>query len=143
MNQNFMDIHASGNTVLNNKGGGIGILIRDDIPFQTIKLCPYKDGVLEIQAINIHTKTENITVFNLYNPNKNLTIDEIMHYLSQAPKPVMIVGDFNLHTPLLESSTKNSNKTGKTIEMLLLKENLHLLNHLDMFTYVDRRTGRL
>ena len=64
-----------------------------------------------------------------------------MHYLAQTNEPVMIVGDFNSHFPLLETKTKYSNRTGKTIENLLLKENLYLINSLNMFTYLDRRTG--
>ena len=127
---------------LQQTGGGIGILIREDIPYQNLQLDPYKDGILEIQAIKISTtRFENITIFNIYNPNKNLSLQEIMHYLAQTNEPVMIVGDFNSHSPLLETKTKYSNITGKTIENLLLKENLYLINSLNMFTYLDRRTG--
>ena len=48
---------------LQKTGGGIGILIREDIPYQNLQLDPYKDGILEIQAIKTSTtRFENIKI---------------------------------------------------------------------------------
>ena len=65
-------------------GGGIGILIKTGLAHSVVPLLPFPDGVLDVQAINIHLRDgEIVTIMNVYNPNENLSYNEILHYLNQ------------------------------------------------------------
>ena len=39
------------------------------------------------------------------------------------------------------TSNENSNTTGRNLELLLSKEDICLLNPINLYTYTDRRTG--
>ena len=125
------------------RGGGLGIIVKQTIQYQTVQLQDYQDGVLETQAIKIYmADSSTLFILNIYNPNKNVTIQEIEHYLNQLGDIYLIIGDLNAHTALLNSETRRSNQTGKTLENLLLQNTLCLINQSDIFTYIDRKTGK-
>lgn len=126
------------------RGGGLGILVSSKLQYQTINLKEFDEGVLEVQALEVFlSDSSSLQILNVYNPVKDLTQQEIDHYISQLSNRYLIIGDFNAHTPLLDSSTKRSNKTGKTLETLLLDNTVCMINPLDMPTYTDRKTGSM
>ena len=125
------------------EGGGVGIIIKRSIKYQEINLKPFKTGKLEIQAIKIFTKTEEITLINLYNPNEDISELEFQHYIQQIGNKFIIVGDFNAHTPILDSKCKRRNKTGKVLENIIEQERVCLINPINFYTYIDFRTGKL
>ena len=124
-------------------GGGIGVIIKRNIKYQEVKLNPYKAGKLEIQAIKIFTKVSEITLVNLYNPNEDITEAEFEHYIHQIGDRFLLVGDFNAHTPILDSKCKKRNKTGKALENIIEQEAVCLVNPIDFYMYLDARTGKL
>ena len=107
------------------RGGGILMLIRNDVIYNKKILLPYNNGQgeLEIQAITIKANFQEIDIVNLYNkPSYNLTDIEIKHYLSQISKNYLIMGDFNAHHSAWEPlKTTPSNYTGRTIYQLLIE----------------------
>ena len=123
--------------------GGVCILIHQSLCFQEIRLNPFQDGVLEIQAIKVRLGSGSfLSVLNLYNPNAAVTHAELLHYTDQLDPPFLLTGDFNAHSPLLSSACSRADAAGRSLEQLLLSTPLTLLNEIDFYTYIDRRTGR-
>uniref|UniRef100_A0A2P2HZJ0 RNA-directed DNA polymerase from mobile element jockey-like n=1 Tax=Hirondellea gigas TaxID=1518452 RepID=A0A2P2HZJ0_9CRUS len=120
--------------------GGLGILIREDVNYQSLQLRHFEDGHLEFQAIQIYSNLGNIDILNIYNPNLNVTFEEFNFYYSQLTERAILIGDFNAHSPLWENRLR-SNFTGKSIEKLLETTGMGLLNEYNVATYIDRRTG--
>lgn len=126
------------------RGGGLAILVNTNLQYQTIQLREFEQGVLEVQALEIYLGDSSpLQILNVYNPVKNMTYQEIDHYISQLSNKHLIIGDFNAHTPLLDTNTKRTNKTGKALETLLLDNAVCLINPPDMYTYIDRKTGTM
>jgi hypothetical protein len=75
-----------------------------------------------------------------YNPGKNISLEELLHYTNQLGKIYILIGDFNEHSPLWDSRNR-INPTGRNIERLLEIHNLVLLNDKDFSTYIDNRSG--
>ena len=124
-------------------GGGLCVLVKRNLCCQEIRLLPFRGGVLEIQAVRVLLSSgSSITIVNLYNPNAAVTPAEFLYYLDQLPSPYLVTGDFNAHSPLLSSSCQRPDVTGRSLETLLLSSPAVLLNAVDFYTYIDRRTGR-
>lgn len=126
------------------RGGGLGLLLSTSIQYREVTLFEFDSGVLEVQAVEVFMQDKSsLYILNLYNPSKNMTYDEIQYYIGQLGERYLIIGDFNAHTPLLNEETLHSNYTGKTLETLLLENNTCLINPINMYTYIDRSTGRM
>ena len=61
-------------------------------------------------------------------------------YIGQLGQRFIIVGDFNAHSPVLDDKTQISNYTGRTIENLILNNNICLLNPKNLYTFVCTAT---
>ena len=128
-------------------GGGLGILLREDIIYREKKLLLCKKGLLEIPAIE--TKLQERTnkwmeIVNIYNPNNNIKKEELKHYIQQLGASFIICGDLNAHSPILDDKYhKYANVTGKTLESILIEKDVALINPKKFITFVDKRTGKL
>lgn len=124
------------------RGGGLGIIIHKDIQYRKLDINSFPNGNLEVQAITIYSNDRNeINLLNLYNPVKDVTTAEIEHYLLQLGNKFIITGDFNAHSPILKTND-TTNTTGKSLEDILLnQDNICLINPIDFYTYLDKRTG--
>lgn len=124
-------------------GGGLGIVVNSEIAHKTLPLIPFLNGYLEVQAVTVVLDSnQQVNILNLYNPNKAVTADEFQHYISQLGNKYLIVGDFNAHTPLLESQCKRSNFTGRSLETIITDGFACLINPTNMYTYTSPVTGR-
>ena len=124
------------------RGGGLGILVRHGLQYTEVQLQQFPMGVLEVQAITLHMlRCPPISVLNIYNPNRDVSVPEVVHYISQLGPSFLLVGDLNAHTPLLSDTDIRSNVAGKTLESLLQDSTVCLINPFNMFTYVHRATG--
>ena len=84
-----------------------------------------------------------ICILNLYNSVKDVSLQEMMYYVEQLGENYVIAGDFNAHSSILYSEMNRSiNSTGKSLEKLIQDHNVCLINPPNMYTYVDRRTGK-
>ena len=118
-------------------GGGLGILVKNGIQYTKLDLLPFPNGVLEFQGIKIFERNDSINILNIYNPNKNLTIQEFRHYIGQLGNKFLIAGDFNAHSRILDSNTLINNQTGNTIENMLLDDDICLINEMNFYTYIN------
>ena len=137
----FYNYNAIWKNRLGGIGGGLGFLVKTGLQYQERDLVPYANGVLEVQCIRVFLKRKMaIDILNLYNPNKNLTINELRHYIQQLCNKYMIVGDFNAHTPLINNNSQKKNPTGRTLEELFLNDAVCLANPVGMYTHYDVAT---
>ena len=121
-------------------GGGLGLLLREDIPFQEKLLMAYPGGQLELQCVTVISSLGPIDICNVYNPCKDVSLAEFTHYFSQLSPHFLFIGDFNAHSPIWDSRHR-VNHTGHSIEQLLEQGVVGLLNDPFTPTYTDRRTG--
>ena len=61
----------------------------------------FHSGVLEAQVIDLHLEDgTKLSVFNYYNPNKDITLIEFQHNLKQFQQQHIMVADMNAHTSI-------------------------------------------
>ena len=110
--------------------GGLGILVRKDVAVKELALTSYCEPQLELHGVTIYNKSETIELINLYNPQKNITQEEIEHYLHQLSSPnIILIGDFNAHSPIWDSRGR-TNTTGKTIEKIIGDQTHQIIIHI-------------
>ena len=121
-------------------GGGLLILVRNDLCVIEKQLNIFQNGNLEIQAVSLYGK-EKIDVFNLYNPSRPVTKEEFMFYFNQLNTNSIVVGDFNGHHILWDQKT-SPNRTGNNlVEALIAFNNLELLTPVNSPTYCNVHTN--
>jgi hypothetical protein len=78
-----------------------------------------------------------ITIINLYNPNKAITLPEYEHYLNQVEPSSLIVRDFNAHSPHWEPGHAY-NVSGRNLHDFLVQyPNFALITPPALLTYYD------
>ena len=98
-----------------------------------------------MQAVSIQYNHNNkwSTLILLYNPCKNIPLEEFSHYLDQVEGEGLVYGDLNARHPSWESSAQQPNTSGKNLqEALNQNTNLFLLNPPDLPTRMDPNTGK-
>ena len=124
-------------------GGGLCTLVRRNLCCRKIDLRLFRQGVLEVQAVTVLLSSGSpFSILNLYNPNAAVSPQEFLFYVNQLHYPFIVTGDFNAHSPFLSSSCMRCDATGRALETLLLSTPTVLLNSVDFYTYIDRRSGR-
>ena len=112
--------------------GGLAILIKNKTPFMETELAPFPDGFLEVQGVKISINNRWVHVLNVYNPCKNITIEEFEHYFDQLSADQLILGDFNGHHPDWSRphptrSVSSVNQTGTSLSEVLLNNSSAVL----------------
>lgn len=103
--------------------GGVGLLIKDGIIYDEIKL----KTELQVAAARIHLG-KSITVASLYSSNSsNLTLKALNDLKKQLPRPCIINGDFNAHDPSWDSTHDRDNR-GHIVQQFIDQNNMVLLN---------------
>ena len=122
-------------------GGGLGILIRNDVPFSVNTLVPYSPtSKFETLSVRLCTSIGMLDILNVYNPCCDVLLAEINHFTLQLSELNVIVGDFNAHSPLWDERDR-SNVTGRSLENFLDQHSHGLLNEYYVPTYMTNRTG--
>ena len=101
---------------------GVAILLKSNIPFENIKI----SSNLQIVAIRAKLPLP-LTICSIYlHPNLKISEIDIQAIIDQIPRPFMILGDFNAHSPLWGSEKRNYK--GKVIEDIINTNHVGLLN---------------
>ena len=119
--------------------GGCAFFVHNSVYFKNIT----SHDTLELQSITVHLNTSCVTVVNYYNPCQRLnsdTLDSIFSENLNNNKYLLILGDFNSHSPLWGSSSTDSN--GRLIEQYIEDKNIILLND-GSGTRMDHHTGKI
>lgn len=113
--------------------GGVALFIRNNIPVKEIRLI----SELQVTAVQIESPLK-VTICNFYLPDGNWQVHDIHNIIDQLPRPVLIVGDFNAHSPLWGSLALDTR--GRRVESILEETNMILLNN-GKPTRFNARTG--
>ena len=124
-------------------GGGLGTVSHKDLNFQSLQVDVFPGGGLECQLTKVFVAADkNIMILNVYNPCKDISVEEFKHYISQLGDSFIIMGDFNAHCSTLDPADDRSNRTGRNIEEILQNDNICLLNPTGFYTYISPLNGR-
>ena len=77
---------------------------------------------------------------NIYNPNKNISVNELRHYIAQLGSTFILTGDFNAHNNLLDDNINNPNQSGCSLEEIILNDNICLINPRNFYTHYTLNT---
>ena len=103
--------------------GGTSLYVRNGLPQKEIKL----QTTLQAVAVRV-SSFKPISICSLYlPPGENFTLNQLLNILTQLPKPYIILGDFNAHSPLW-GNEGNPDIKGKIVEDFLLQTNTCILN---------------
>ena len=111
-------------------GGGVSIFIKRNIPHSEILL----NTTLQATAVKISLHRP-ITICSIYlPPSTNIDIADLDAIVSQLPSPVLLLGDFNAHSPLWGCNSLDNR--GKVCEDLINGHNLCILNLKHQHTFI-------
>lgn len=117
-------LHLSKPAVASNTlpSGGVSILIHNSISYSPI---PISSKIPAVAArVSLHTP---ISICTLYlHPNIQYTSQDLSDLVNQLPPPVVLLGDFNAHSPCW--GDVNLDSRGKEVENFIMHANLCLLN---------------
>ena len=109
--------------------GGVGILVKNEVFKSRV---PLKTNLQAI-AVCVTIRGTTFIISSIYAPpNSNPPLTEYRNLIGQFPKPFLLCGDFNAHSPLWASSYTNDH--GKVIEDILDEFGLVPLNTTE-FTF--------
>ena len=124
------------------RGGGVAILIRNDIHSVPKVLSTYNNSKLEVQSatllINIHI---SIDFLNVYNPSEVIARDEYDFYFKQLNDNIVILGDFNSNHQMWDTRKQNNSAGNNLVDALLLHPSITLLTPPSLQTYHNVHTG--
>lgn len=114
-------------------GGGVGILIKQNICFQQLKSIP--DVSIEHVGIRLEN---NIYIFAVYNNPRNLFIDRELLALTSLGNKVLLIGDLNARHVNWKNHVSNTN--GRTLHNFITNNNLVIL-HTEKPTHYPPNNG--
>jgi exonuclease III len=107
-----------------NYGGGVALLIREDVNYEEIQNPEWLD--IEAVCIKIQFNKADAFIFSLYNPPTACLESKIWEFLSVCRNDYIICGDFNAKSPGL--GCRGRNKNGEYLEEVLINTKSVLLN---------------
>ena len=107
--------------------GGVATYIKHNIPHKDTT----PNTTSDIQTLEIYINSQTITLINCYFPpaddNFDTKLNDLDHILNNTHTPIILLGDFNSHHPLWESSTRTDTR-GHKIHNLIHNHHLVCLN---------------
>jgi len=122
-------------------GGGLAILVRNDLNCAPNPIDNFPAGGLEIQSIKVFCKYRSINITNIYNPNLPIHLAEFSYYFNQLSGPSVIVGDFNAHHMMWEGGNSSNTAGLNLVESLEDFPDFTLLTPVSLPTYFNAQTG--
>ena len=114
--------------------GGVSVIVRNDIPHSQLSLTT----TLQATAVRI-TLHRTITLCSIYiSPSDTCNQHDLADLLTQLPPPIVLMGDFNAHSPLW--GDKLLDRRGKIVEDFINYNNLCSINDKTS-TYIHSATG--
>lgn len=107
----------------NNHGGGVALLVKEDIIFNEINLEIFPDEIVCIKTMFDKSPFHIISYYNP--PNKKLN-HEIFNYICMNFRNYILLGDLNAKSVHFKS--KKSNNNGEILNSILSNQNCQILN---------------
>ena len=109
------------------KGGGIAILIRDEIPHSRFFIKDFEKN--EALGLKIECGNTKFNLISYYSPPNELLDKNLIINLIELGEDVVIMGDLNAKTKSI--GCKVNNISGSILEDLLIEQNISILNNLN------------
>ena len=119
----------------NRQGGGLAIIVRNDLCVKEKVLSDFPQGYLEVNAVTIHGVGLAVDIMNVYNPSCNVSQMEFESYFDQLCSPSVVLGDFNAHHIMWTSSGAHNVTGNNLVSSLLTFPDLSLVTPRDLPTY--------
>nr|CAH7738809.1 unnamed protein product [Callosobruchus chinensis] len=101
--------------------GGVAILLKNNIGAKEFVI----DTNLQVVAVEIEAPLK-VTLCNIYLPDNNWNISQLRSVVESLPRPYIIMGDFNAHSPLWGDQPRD--QRGRAIKFLIETSEITLLN---------------
>ena len=111
---------------VNSFGGGVALLIRDNIPYEEIKIP--NEFTDEIIGIFVKLKGRKVAIFTHYNPPSESLNKSLYEYIDNKYKEYLIIGDLNAK---IRPYNKTSNKNGKILNDIMIKTRAQIINPIN------------
>ena len=97
--------------------------------------------VLIIQLKHNFLKGHDFTIANVYNrpAHRNAAVELLLKIVHALPNLAVIQGDFNLHSPLWDSSVQKGSETALGLHVALSEAGMNLMNNEDQLTCSNGR----
>lgn len=103
--------------------GGVALLIRNCLSFNPLLI----NTNLQAAACRVNMAGTMITICSIYiSPSININLQSLSQLVSLLPRPIVLVGDFNAHSPLWGSPSEDSR--GKIVNELMTRSTLVCIN---------------
>ena len=125
-------------------GGGLAVMVREDVPCQPFTLTPFPEGVLEVLALQLELASGWASVMVAYNPCLSVFQAELDHYFTQLLSPSLVMGDFNARHPFWDPvlPPRSVNASGSSLYRFLLgSAHFSLLSPSGMQSRIDPHSG--
>ena len=120
---------------------GTAIYIHQKVFYDKIQV---NSDEFQISAIRLQLENQKIILCNIYNqPNKNYDLRHLHIILDHFNEPILILGDFNAHSPIWDCNCIRSDIAGTYIEQLMDSNNLCCLNDNESNTYFSKTHGTM
>ena len=127
----------------NRHGGGVGIIVKDNIHFQQVNMQPYNNAAAEVICIKVKLKNrKNLNILCIYNSEGKMEKREFIHYIRQVENNFIIMGDLNARTQVLDTRITRTNVTGRALEEVLISEDICLVNKQNFYTFINEASGQ-
>ena len=122
-------------------GGKLGtaIYIHNSATYEILEapVSPYQPTVIKLFLPD----NNMITICNIYNqPNFSSDFTDLTQLVSNLPRPLLLVGDFNAHSPLWDD-TRDADIAGRNIENFITNNEYCCLNENDTYSYFSNTHG--
>ena len=121
-NENIKNYQLASSSMSTGRELGTAIYVHNKVTYNKIN---FNQSKFQISAVRLHLPDNKfITICNIYNqPNENYDLGEIPNILSRFEQPILLLGDFNAHSPLWDNSAEDADGPGRKIEDLIVNSN--------------------
>ena len=128
-------------SIHNNNELGTAIYVHNDVIYDKINV---QSSYFQYTVTSIKIDlVEKFTICNLYNqPIFNYNFEELKRILTSLPKPLLVVGDLNAHSPVWDDNCRAADNQGLKVEEILEQYNLTCLNEENTHTYLSHTNGK-
>ena len=100
-------------SIPNNDDLGTAIYINNKVTYDQIQI---NTSELQISGVKLHLNNSSFNLFNVYNqPSCNYNLQNLTNILPNINEDFLLVGDFNAHNPIWNSSITDNDTNGSKI----------------------------
>ena len=125
------------------EGGGLLMLVRDDLRHKSLQVNPIVNSMIEAQAIEIYLAHDKVNILHVYNPEQTLDLEHLDPLVDRLGRKFLIAGDFNGRHTLWDPRTNHTNNCGNNLSQYIISHpNIALATPPGLITYTSPSSGK-